>query len=503
MLKTAFCTVRRVATAAALVAACGLPAAFGADDVTGAIPSASNAVATVDVAGLLSSPLGQKEGWQGKLMGNYADRPLALPAYAKRLTLAAQLELPNLTPMWQLSAIDTTTKVDLAKVAATQQGIWDKVAGKTAVTTRYDVMHVELTPERVATLWPAQRQLAARLLQKGEVDRGLSDYLASGLKADSDHQVHMVLDLENAFSGASIRKSMAMGGLASLDAVEDLKKVSDGLATVRGVTLNAKVDSGVQVHAVADFAGPVPISNDMAKAFCLDVLASAGLPADQFANLDYKVSGNQIVATGPVTPAAVATMLGVMVPDASHSVVETGIASSTGAAPADATDAGATSANPAAAASQKYYRTVSTILDQLSAGQSMAANATTLRGTARKIQQLPVLNVDQDLLAWGASVVDRLNQSAMVLSAGQMNAQNAAMTIESPTAEAAYTESGYGGGDTAASRANFRNAQQQRRQAAQAERARAAEQAYQVITEASKDRADIRAKMTQKYGVEF
>src|SRR5262245_51550624 len=125
-----------------------------AEDLTTVVPASANAAATVDVKGLLNSALGKKEAWQGKLIGGYAKRPLAVPAFADRLALAALLELPELSPMWQLSLIDVSVKADLGKVASEQRGVIDTIGGRAAVTTRFNVMHVIASDQRIATLWP-------------------------------------------------------------------------------------------------------------------------------------------------------------------------------------------------------------------------------------------------------------------------------------------------------------------------------------------------------------
>lgn len=490
----------QIKSASALLAVVALAFHAGiaaAAEMTDQIPSAANAGAIVDVKGLLASPLGQKEAWQGKLVGGYAERPLAVPAYAERFGLAATLEFPELSPMWQVGLIQLSTKPDLSRVAREQKGVLDTIDGKPAVTTQFNVLHVAVSDQTIATMWPAQRQLAARLLNKEGVARGPSAYLAGALKLDSNHAV-MALDLNEAFSGASIRKAMAMGGLSSLDQVEDIKKVSDALAAAKGVTVHVKVDQAVNLHMIADFAGPVPIPAANLKAFCLEMLGDAGLPTEPFSNLNYEMKGNQIVASGAVPTNAVQALLGLLVPDVSHASLAAAVTPSA-AAPTPAPNA---PSDPAAAASQQYFKAITAILDQISATPK-AITASSVRGHARRIQQLPVLNVDPELVAWGVDVIDRLNQCANIISVGQQNAANAAQTIASPTSEATYSDTGVSSSDTAASRAAFRNAQQQRRQAAQAERTRAAEQAFQVIADSSKERNTIRAKMTSKYGVEF
>ena len=56
---------------------------------TSRLPRAANAVMTVDVAKLMNSPLGKQMELQSKLASGYADRPLPIPATAKRIAIAA------------------------------------------------------------------------------------------------------------------------------------------------------------------------------------------------------------------------------------------------------------------------------------------------------------------------------------------------------------------------------------------------------------------------------
>lgn len=494
MIKQSLTRLCRLTAVAVLLCA----GAVRAQDLASQIPSSANAAATVDVKALLASPLGQKEAWQSKLMGNYAERPLAVPAYATRLALAGMLELPTLSPMWQLSVIDVSVKADLGKVARDQRGVIDTIDGKVAVTTPFHVTHVIVGDQRIATLFPGQRQLAARLLHKESISRGASDYLAAALKADAANQIVLALDLNEAFSGASIRKTMAMGGLASLDSAEDVAKISDALATVKGVTVRVKIDSAVNVKMTADFATAVPIPAAAVEGFAKEMLGAAGLPVEEFAGLKFSATGNQIVGEGTTSVSAVSSLLALLVPDSQTTTLASAVA------PADApSNAPSPTAKSPAEASKNYFTAVAGTIDRLRSSTSMSANATQLRGAARSIQQVPILNVDPELTTWGAGVVEKLNDAAMVLTVGQQNAQNAASSIEAPVAEATYSESGYSSTDTSASRAAFRNAQQDRRRAAQEQRTAANEQVFRMLADTGKERNELRAKMTAKYGVEF
>jgi len=72
-----------------------------------------------------------------------------------------------------------------------------------------------------------------------------------------------------------------------------------------------------------------------------------------------------------------------------------------------------------------------------------------------------------------------------------------------PTPPAASSAGNYGSASTPESRAAFRNASNQRRQAAQTERAAAAQRALDALNTLPDSRAKIRAEMSQKYKVEF
>jgi hypothetical protein len=120
-----------------------------------------------------------------------------------------------------------------------------------------------------------------------------------------------------------------------------------------------------------------------------------------------------------------------------------------------------------------------------------------LAAHARRIQQLPSLDVDPALLEWGGTVADALDRAGHELAVGSQRAQAAAASVQS---QSWYSN---GGASTPESRAALQNAQQQRRQAAQTERAAASDRAMAILTTLSVPRSKIRADMSQKYRVEF
>ncbi|MGB7158607.1 MAG: hypothetical protein WBD40_11110, partial [Tepidisphaeraceae bacterium] len=151
----------------------------------------------------------------------------------------------------------------------------------------------------------------------------------------------------------------------------------------------------------------------------------------------------------------------------------------------------------------QYYKAIAAILDSVSKQPSPTQGASWLVGKVRVIEQLPIVNVDPALLEWGNMVSDALSRAAQELALGQNRAMVAAQGIASPVgAYTSYGTVGEGHGNAQAM-ADRRNAQQQRRQASQAERGAAAERAFAIVNPILPTRGKIRAQMSQKYGVEF
>src|SRR3954453_14284727 len=64
-------------------------------------PRGANAVMTIDVAKLIASPVGKAADLQSKLIGGYADRPLAVPATARNVTLVAGVHPVGMDSVWE------------------------------------------------------------------------------------------------------------------------------------------------------------------------------------------------------------------------------------------------------------------------------------------------------------------------------------------------------------------------------------------------------------------
>jgi hypothetical protein len=155
-----------------------------------------------------------------------------------------------------------------------------------------------------------------------------------------------------------------------------------------------------------------------------------------------------------------------------------------------------------AEASQRYYKVIAANLDNFRPGTSLAETATWGRATAKRIDQLPILNVDPALVEWGTMVSTRLKQAIASGAVGQTQVNARVAGVMDP-GYTSYTYDNEGNYQTDINRAEQENAKRQRRQASLEQKAQAQEQAMRIINEIAETRPKIRAAMVEKYQVEF
>ena len=481
------------------------------------LPGGSNAVLVLNVEKFVASPFGQANDLQAKLISGYADRPLAVPATARRVAVGASVHPAGMRAIWEAAVIEVTGTPRLEPMLRAQGGYLDKIEGREAAWTPRDAYYIVLDEHTLAVARPAQRQLVRGWLM-GKDRPALPAYITTALVTAGDADGVFAVDLDDVVGAPALRYAYGMGRFPSLEKLEGgADKLMQALASVRGMTIAMRVTDKINAQWVIDFEQPVTDLGAQVKPFVIEAMTAADLYEPGLDAWEFKVDGKRIVGTGTMELAGVNRLIGLLSPvhvgdaDASTKAAPAD-GGAAAAAPAPAPADGASGARPASAddpqqraatASQAYYRAVSKKLDTIKVKPSPQQGATWLIAQARQIEQLPLLDVDPELAEWGATVSNAFYRAAEELAVGQQRAQNAADRIESPVGQTAWTPSGSGSADTPESRAAFRNAQRQRREAAQNERAQAAERAFNVFNEILPTRQKIRAAMVQKYGVEF
>lgn len=478
-------------TVTTLLAVAACASAYAAD-AADRLPAGANAVVSIDVPKVLSSEIAKANDWRAKMTRSAYDRPLAVPANATQVTTAAMLDLNTLTPRWQASLIAAPGQLNTERLAASGGGYVDKIAGVDVVTMPNETYYAQRDGGMIGAFWPAQRQALSRWFASSNRPQGLSETLAAGIKSDAAYVI--VVDTAEAYSPAGMFHAIRNGGYPSLDKFEgDLAEVAEALSSISSVKLTANFGTGIQGELTVNFGKSVDLVGPYAKQLVSDAIAEAGLSSGAIEKWSFTAKGNQITGSGPISQEMLSYFGTLFTPPAPPQQLTT-----------EGTEAANNAgANPAADASAAYFKAVTRSVDGINFGQaSLKQTAQYLRTQALAIERLPVLHVDPALQDWGTSVAQAYNRGAQICLTGQNQAIASVQGVQSPTANTTYGTS-YNSTSTAQSRADFRNAQTQRREAGASQRAQTIDAVTATLNEAIAPRGDLKKQMTQKYQVEF
>lgn len=181
-----------------------------------------------------------------------------------------------------------------------------------------------------------------------------------------------------------------------------------------------------------------------------------------------------------------------------------GPAQAEGDAQPAAADASGSLKSSMASASRRYFAEVAAILDGIRPGSSLGDQSGWLSRDAMRIDQMPVRDVDPDLIEWGAGVSANLRAASAILDAGQQRVTASAHSAPVPVGS--YSTGWYDTGTeqrNAQYRADVENYRRQNRQAAAQIRAQVSQDASKPLQQALDSRGKIRAVMVERYGNDF
>jgi hypothetical protein len=495
-------TTRRRATAATAVVmfvalALAAPAAYANfKSMSQRLPASSNAIVAANVEKLLETPFAKSEQWAQTTAAAWANQPMMIPPGSKRLLMAAEVKPSTMEPTWELSLMELDEMPTVQALAEAEGGHIDRVWDKDAVASPINAYFVPLDSTLLASITPAERSAIARWIRTpaGPDGNVTSEYIKSVLASlDDETDIVMAMDLEGAFGVPIIRRWLDDAEIKGVES-KQLDEVARTLGTMKGITLRISVNEDVKGKAIVDFGRDTTALRSCAQPIMVEFLNTAGMRIDDVKDWTFVATGKQVTMDGKLSAAALRQLLGM-------------VQSPIPAATVTQKPAGGASAAPTtpAQASQRYYKVVCANLDNFKGGASPAETATWARTTSKRIDQLPILNVDPALVEWGTAVSTKLKQAASVLGVGQTQMNARVAGVADPT-YGSYSYDGdgnYSSHDGSAQRAAYENARRQRRQASLEQKAQAQEQALQFVNEIAGTRTAVRAAMVEKYQVEF
>jgi len=483
------------------------------DDLLSRVPGDANALIIVQVdkvrnSGFAKSAGGLKDDTRAALNGHAFSRE-----HVARVVLASELDLASLLPVWEIALAATTKTPSASEIARIVGGRTELFGDIESVWLPVDAYLVLVEPRLVGIVSPADRQRVGRWARKAKAKPpvALSPYLrhAASYPEAVGTEIIMALDLQDAVSPSRLRENLRQSQVLA-DRRVDVDQLADLMASVQGITLGIRVMDRAVGKLRIDFARDPTAMADFAKPLILEKLADLGAAIDDFQDWTVEVKDNTIYFGGTLSVDGLRRILSIVEPPAPP--LEAPETQPTARSPGEQLD-------PKAQPSLRHFQAVQSLVDDVrrlkggSSGKtigSMSDYAFWLEKYARKIDELPILNVDGDLLDYSAQVAGMFravagNYRGAGIYAGTRSA-NLGVRPVGPYREGTYYRGyGYGGyrGGSYGGYAGHTRSPSARTNAKRMGTAAAAGNELQQMRSLEDATVKIRRLMTERYQIEF
>lgn len=469
------------------------------------VPHSANAVTILNVEKAKQSPAGLKEGLAEKLDQAFRDGLIRVPPSASRFVLAAELDLEFMSPIWEAAVMDLAEAPSINLIAKAYRGEPDTVEGLSAVVLPQDAYVLRLGEKTLGAMSPANRQAVvrwARETKSGSAPR-LSRYLekAAGYSDRVGTEIIMAIDLEGAISPQRLDTYLRSVTWLQEEKV-DVPKLKQLLASVEGARIGVRLGTPPNGRVTVDFKQSPALSPPLAKRLFLELLSAKGMLIDDFDKWQPEVEGTTISLAGSMSTAGIRKLL---------SVIESPAPSAGGGeASSAASEASATIAQ--ANKTKAYFKTVSGMFDDLKEdmqdAKTLASTSQYFDKYARRIERMPLLDVDPEMLDYGAYVAEQLRQSSgavrtMGIRTGVRSSEINSSNTGSDYYYGGYGYGRYGNGGVAGMKNDIKAVEQQRGVVRAQEKGSMAASVHQIRADVIAATADMRRKMSEKYRIQF
>jgi hypothetical protein len=454
------------------LAAC-LPASLhaqstGLSELLATTPERANAVLYVDAPSVRSFVAGTPL---------YQDLPDSL----REVKLVADLDLKAFSPNWEIGYLKLKKSTDAAELSSTIGGYIDSIGGRSVVWSPNASYLVPMGDDLVGLVRPADRKLVSRWLK--EEKSSVSTFLAKhALQSSQFFAVLLAVDLEDIWSPVAIQDKIA--GFTSLKSV-NAKQVVSLLSSIRGIRVVVSKKNLDDCIISLEFGSSPDFLLPVAKDFFVEVLDRNQSSIPEASNWTPSVDGNVLAFRGKISPGTLDDLLGIFTAQQLHNRLAKSESESSTSSSSEQTGL---------AASKNYFNKVTDIIDRV---RSYSAHGTGDRAQwnarlANRIDELPTLNVDSDLIDFGVRVSSGLRGNVVAMQKANITAGTAKVV----------NDGGYGYGNYGYSNGYYYdvNAPAKYRATAQG----AGNMSYrELISAIDQMVGDIRREMTEKYQVQF
>ncbi len=472
------------------------------------IPEDANALVVIQADRLRGSVFAE-EFRKHTLRGTSSvDKHLVPREDIKTVVMGSELNIATMHPIWEVSMIETNSDISVETLNTKIGGVVEKFGDLPAVLLPSDAYLIKLGSNRFGALGPANRQKALRWAMHAGSDTQikLSPYLAKMAEFPETVGTEVMLALDLAGLTNPTRLRQRLDNLDTLKARRNIDKdaLAQVLSSIQGIALGVKATDTLNAKLRIDFAVDPSMMKDYAKPLIIEVIKRQGLMIDEIEGWQVSMGGNTIFLGGDLSAGGLRRVLSIIDPPTLPAPEPTTTASD------------AASNNPKAIASQQYFREITALLNDMADPENRKYQNSTgwYDRYARKIDQLPLLNVDPELTEYGGNVAQAFRTYAYKGRAAYAKAADNSSNLERPVtimptgSDFVGMVGGWYGGysgvyNTYSYQVGAPQGLSERQKAEKTARAYMGMTLAELRQAIGNSTADIRRKMTEKYMVEF
>ncbi len=479
------------------------------------LPEDANTLMLFNMEAILATPLAVQEKWSENEGSEFSSGLLIVPPQTLHLAMATQMDIELMQPHWHVSVMELSEEPSMLTVTERYGGNVDEIGGQEAAVLPNNMYVIKFGKFIAGTMYPADRQKTTRWVDDVFALTGrkpLAPYLAEAENYAKQTPILLAIDLQHVLSPKFIRSKLdAMKSLQGQKV--NLDQLATALASVRGATLGIEITDHVFGGLKVDFDSDITIMKDFAKPLLLECLGNHGAMIQEFNDWKVEVTAKEVLLKGALGGSGTQRILSLLDAPPSMRAREQPTSTTT-------TGDAKSSESLTARSTQQYFKTIEMLLSDLR-GEDKQHQLTTpglvamwYAKYAAKIDALPILHVDPELVSFATQVSGALRQSqdvmrsAGVRTASRMANMQGAQVYDYQYAAGATERYGfYGGGYAYRYQSNpwasLRADGQQIAQINEQETSRGYASANKLMQEITVSMANMRKKMTEKYGVEF
>lgn len=456
------------------------------------LPDGPNALIIVKVDDVFNSPLGKREDWAKKHAERYQAGAASLPPSVQTAVLAALLEPHTLNNTWEAAVLQLRNPITLDQIAQQERGQINDLGGQQAVWSPRNFYAAQMAPNRLGVYHPANRQEASRWLRAAKnAQNRLSPYLQQAAnRASAETPIVMALDLTDMLEPRMV--GLSLGKAKSLEGKQvDMNKLVPFVVSLKGLTFTARMDNGIAAEVRLDFGQSAQPFKQYLKPLLLEALMKVGASYPDLDNWEMNVDGNTCTFRSRLAVDDLKQILSLVRPPLPS---------------LDQPSASPGEAPKSLKASVRYFREVSEMVGALDKKLKNAPSYLSYETSglwhekyAKQIEQLPILDVDPALVQYGADMSGKLRTIAFSLKGNQIDKTQLEASKQRGYAGGGYDGGYYGGYSHGYYWDNYYAVNQQMEKV----RAEGNKSRAEIWLSMNEETADMRRKMTEKFGVEF